>query len=111
MSQRTVRRIIAVPFILVLLTLGAGAQQAAIGFCALNKTLDFKTAKAGDKIALHLTRDLPRTKVQMPCCRISAQQPAIFTRVRNEDIFQQLSSILGLQAASKTDAFHLFKKF
>jgi selenocysteine-specific translation elongation factor len=26
--------------------------------CALNQTLDFKTAKAGDKIALHLTRDL-----------------------------------------------------
>ena len=52
------RRIIAVPLTLLLLTLSAGAQQAAIGFCALNKTLDFKTAKAGDKIALHLTRDL-----------------------------------------------------
>ena len=39
-------------------TLAAAAQQAAIGFCALDKTLDFKTAKAGDKIALHLTRDL-----------------------------------------------------
>jgi hypothetical protein len=25
---------------------------------ALDKTLDFKTSKAGDKIALHLTRDL-----------------------------------------------------
>ena len=58
MYQQTVRRIISVPFILLLLTLAAGAQQAAIGFCALNKTLDFKTAKAGDKIALHLTRDL-----------------------------------------------------
>jgi hypothetical protein len=52
------RRIIAVPFMLLLLTLAAGAQQAAIGFCALDQTLDFKTAKAGDKIALHLTRDL-----------------------------------------------------
>jgi hypothetical protein len=52
------RRITAVPFILLLLTLTAGAQQAAIGFCALNHTLDFKTAKAGDKIGLHLTRDL-----------------------------------------------------
>jgi hypothetical protein len=52
------RRIIAVPLMLLLLTLAAGAQQAAIGFCALNKTLDFKMAKAGDKIALHLTRDL-----------------------------------------------------
>ena len=58
MYHLKVRRIIAVPFILFLLTLAAGAQQAAIGFCALNKTLDFKTAKAGDKIALHLTRDL-----------------------------------------------------
>ena len=58
MYQQTVRRIIAVPFILLLLTLAAGAQQAAIGFCALDKTLDFKTAKAGDKIALHFTRDL-----------------------------------------------------
>lgn len=57
MPQQTMRRIIAVSFML-LFTLAAGAQQAAIGFCALNKTLDFKTAKAGDKIALHLTRDL-----------------------------------------------------
>src|SRR5215470_4926639 len=52
------RRIIAVLLMLLLLTLAAGAQQAAIGFCALDQTLDFKTAKAGDKIALHLTRDL-----------------------------------------------------
>lgn len=52
------RRIIAVPLMLLLLTLAAGAQQAAIGFCVLNKTLDFKMAKAGDKIILHLTRDL-----------------------------------------------------
>jgi hypothetical protein len=57
-AAQTVRCIIAVSFILLLLTLAAGAQQAAIGFCALDKTLDFKTAKAGDKIALHLTRDL-----------------------------------------------------
>ena len=51
-------RIVAVPLMLLLLTLIAGAQQAAIGFCALDQTLDFKMAKAGDKIALHLTRDL-----------------------------------------------------
>ena len=43
---------------LFLSAVAAVAQQAAIGFCALDKTLDFKTAKAGDKIALHLTRDL-----------------------------------------------------
>jgi len=52
------RRIIAVPLMLLLLVLAAGAQQAAIGFCALDQSLDFKIAKAGDKIALHLTRDL-----------------------------------------------------
>jgi hypothetical protein len=52
------RRIIAVPLMLLLLALAAEAQQAAIGFCALDQTLDFKVAKAGDKIALHLTRDL-----------------------------------------------------
>ena len=51
-------RITVIPLILVLFTLAAGAQQAAIGFCALDQTLDFKTAKAGDKITLHLTRDL-----------------------------------------------------
>lgn len=52
------RPIIAVPFLAFLLTVAATAQQAAIAFCALDQTLDFKTAKAGDKIALHLTRDL-----------------------------------------------------
>jgi hypothetical protein len=52
------RRIIAVPLMLLLLTLAGAAQQAAVGFCTLDQTLDFKMAKAGDKIALHLTRDL-----------------------------------------------------
>ncbi len=56
--RQTIGRIIAVAFMLLLFTVAAAAQQAAIGFCALDKTLDFKTAKAGDKIALHLTRDL-----------------------------------------------------
>ena len=61
------RRIIAVPLTLLLLTLAAEAQQAAIGFCALDKTLDFKMAKPGDKIALHLTRDLVvKGKTLMP---------------------------------------------
>jgi hypothetical protein len=61
------RRIIAVPLMLFFLTVAAGAQQAAIGFCALDKTLDFKMAKAGDKIALHLTRDLVvKGKTLMP---------------------------------------------
>jgi hypothetical protein len=57
-QERTMRRIIAVPFMLLLLALAASAQQAAVGFCALDQTLDFKTAKAGDKITLHLARDL-----------------------------------------------------
>jgi hypothetical protein len=52
------RRLISVPLVLILLTLAAGAQQAAIAFCALDHTLDFKTAKAGDRLGLHLTRDL-----------------------------------------------------
>jgi len=61
------RRIIAASFMLLLLTLSAVAQQAAIGFCALDNTLDFKMAKAGDKIALHLTRDLVvKGKTLMP---------------------------------------------
>jgi hypothetical protein len=61
------RRIFAVLFVLLLLTLAAGAQQAAIGFCVLDKTLDFKTAKAGDKITLHLSRDLVvKEKTLMP---------------------------------------------
>lgn len=61
------RRIISVFFVLFLLTLAAGAQQAAIAFCALDQTLDFKTAKAGDRIALHLTRDLVfKGKTLMP---------------------------------------------
>lgn len=52
------RQTIAVPLVLVLLTLAGGAQQAALGFCALDQTLDFKVAKPGDQIVLHLTRDL-----------------------------------------------------
>ncbi|HKW74291.1 MAG TPA: hypothetical protein VJN64_02090, partial [Terriglobales bacterium] len=52
------RRIITIPLMLFLLTLAASAQHAATAFCALNQTLDFKTAKTGDKIVLHLTRDL-----------------------------------------------------
>jgi hypothetical protein len=57
-GERAMHRIIAVPFMLLLLALAAGAQQAALGFCALDHTLDFKVVKAGDKIGLHLTRDL-----------------------------------------------------
>ena len=52
------RRIIAISFILLILTVAASAQHAALAFCALDQTVDFKVAKAGDKIALHLARDL-----------------------------------------------------
>jgi hypothetical protein len=52
------RRIITVALVVFVFTMAAGAQQAALGFCALDQSLDFKTAKAGDTIALHLTRDL-----------------------------------------------------
>jgi len=52
------RRIMAVLFMLLVLTLAAGAQHAAMAFCTLDQTVDFKTAKAGDKISLHLARDL-----------------------------------------------------
>jgi hypothetical protein len=58
MDQKTWRRIIAIAFMLLFFTLAATAQQAAVGFCALDKTFEFKTAKTGDKISLHLTRDL-----------------------------------------------------
>lgn len=52
------RRVVAVGLAAFLFSVAAAAQQAAIAFCALDQTLDFKTAKAGDKISLHLTRDL-----------------------------------------------------
>ena len=61
------RRIIAIFFMVFILTLAAGAQSAAIAFCGLDQTVDFKTAKAGDKVSLHLARDLVvNGKVLMP---------------------------------------------
>jgi hypothetical protein len=42
----------------VLLVAAAHAQKAAIVFCELDSTLDFKTAKAGDTVSMHTTRDL-----------------------------------------------------
>ena len=67
MDQKTMRRTIAVACMLLLSTLVARAQQAAIAFCSLDKPLEFKTAKAGDKISLHLTRDLVvNSKTVMP---------------------------------------------
>lgn len=61
------RRIIAVPLFLLLFSLAASAQHAALAFCTLGQTVDFKTAKAGDKIALHLARDLMvEDKIVMP---------------------------------------------
>ena len=51
------RFFVAVLFALLTVT-AAHAQKAAIIFCALDDTLDFKIAKAGDSLALHTTRDL-----------------------------------------------------
>ena len=44
--------------IALFLSVAVSAQQAAVAFCALNQTIDFKTAKPGDKLSLHLARDL-----------------------------------------------------
>jgi hypothetical protein len=57
-SEQAMRRIISVSLTLLFLALTAAAQHAAVAFCALDKTVDFKLAKTGDKVALHLTRDL-----------------------------------------------------
>src|ERR1700744_1858804 len=57
--EQTMPRTIALAFMMLLFTLAVAAQQQpAAGFCALDKTLDFKAARAGDKVTLHLTRDL-----------------------------------------------------
>jgi hypothetical protein len=50
-----------------LLSPAISAQQAAVVFSALDNSIDFKTAKAGDAIALHTTRDLVDSgKVLLP---------------------------------------------
>lgn len=51
------RRCISLLFA-TLLVPAATAQRAAVVFCVLDDGLEFKTAKAGDSIALHTTRDL-----------------------------------------------------
>ncbi len=51
----------------VLFVTAASAQKAAVVFCALDDSLDFKTVKAGDSVALHTTRDLVEgDKVLLP---------------------------------------------
>ena len=52
------KRIVASMIVLLLLTVAAVAQVPAIAFCKLDKDLDFKAVKAGDKVSLRLTRDL-----------------------------------------------------
>ena len=42
----------------VVAAMAANAQKATVIFCALDDSLDFKVAKAGDSVALHTTRDL-----------------------------------------------------
>lgn len=52
------RRITLSVLLSLLMTSAALAQKPAIAFCSLDHDLDFKTLKAGDKVSLHLTRDL-----------------------------------------------------
>lgn len=44
--------------LVVLLATVASAQTASVVFCVLDDNLDFKTAKAGDTVSLHASRDL-----------------------------------------------------
>lgn len=44
--------------VLLALTMTAAAQVPAIAFCKLDRDLDFKNVKTGDKINFRLTRDL-----------------------------------------------------
>ncbi len=51
----------------VLLATVASAQKASVVFCVLDDNLDFKTAKAGDTVPLHASRDLVDSgKVLLP---------------------------------------------
>ncbi len=61
------RSFITISAVVLLLASAANAQKAAVVFCALDDTLDFKTAKAGDSLALHTTYDLmDNDKVLLP---------------------------------------------
>ena len=61
------RRLNAILILLLTAIVAAPAQQAVVAFCTLDQTLDFKTAKAGDKLSLHLARDLVvKGKAVMP---------------------------------------------
>ena len=51
------KRLLTALFLLVLAATAA-AQVPAIAFCKLDRDLDFKTAKADDKVTLKLSRDL-----------------------------------------------------
>ena len=52
------QRIAALLLMIVAFTMGALAQKPAIAFCKLDRDLDFKNVKAGDQVAMRLTRDL-----------------------------------------------------
>jgi hypothetical protein len=52
------RRVVSLLLLMLLIAAWAVAQTAAVAFCKLDRDLDFKNAKAGDKVTLKLSRDL-----------------------------------------------------
>jgi hypothetical protein len=58
MTGASMKRFCLTLTILLSLATAAFAQVPAIAFCKLDHDLDFKVAKAGDKVELRLTRDL-----------------------------------------------------
>jgi hypothetical protein len=68
LRRKMMKRFSALLMLLSMLLVSATrAQRAAVVFCALDDTLDFKTVKAGDAIELHTSRDLMEgDKVLLP---------------------------------------------
>ena len=61
------RHFLSLALFLISISIAVSAQKAAVVFCVLDDTVDFKTAKAGDSIGLHLSRDLMEgDKVLLP---------------------------------------------
>jgi hypothetical protein len=51
-------RLVTALLLALLLTVAAAAQVPAIAFCKIDRDLDFKSIKAGDKVTLKLARDM-----------------------------------------------------
>jgi hypothetical protein len=54
----TMKRFNLIALLLLVLTVAAAAQVPAVAFCKIDRDLDFKIVKAGDKVTLKLARDL-----------------------------------------------------